>query len=69
MNWISVKDNLPERDKKVLVIDVYGQQFVAEFDKDYKIGDFLNYSICCGCNTCEVTHWKPLDEPPKENNL
>lgn len=65
MNWISVKERLPEIEENVL--------FVAHTDG-------YNY-VYSGCrlNTCwlvdyaeivvdksEVTHWRPLPEPPKE---
>ena len=58
MNWISVDDNLPEFNKKVLVcvngcevhIDEYIDRGYAEY--------FVIWHDC-------VTHWQPLPEQPK----
>ena len=56
--WVSVKDELPEPCKAVLV---YG-----------KTGDMVNWRVDyiteCGmwANSFTVTHWMPLPEPPKE---
>ncbi len=63
MEWISVKDRLPEEGQKVLT-------YLGEFD-----GCRTNYLILCpypiwACllETEEVTHWMLLPEPPKEES-
>jgi hypothetical protein len=66
MNWISVKDKLPELGESVLLIDAYESQYVGwlhEFTTSSSI--HWQYSYCCGCAATSVTHWMPLPEPPK----
>lgn len=56
--WISVKDRLPERNKRIL----------ASFK-----GGMVTTSMCINTASCflfendygKVTHWMPLPEPPK----
>ena len=64
MEWISVKDRLPEKEGYVLII--YGKHlpFIAMYcDGDfYSEGEIWN-------PTHEIwhpTHWMPLPDPPKE---
>lgn len=62
MEWISVKERLPDEVDTYLVYGRYG----IEFALYYGDGEWL---------TCEdltnitrfVTHWMPLPEPPKED--
>ena len=57
--WISVKERLPERNKRILVA--------------FK-GGMVTTSMCINEASCflfendygKVTHWMPLPEPPKE---
>ena len=65
MNWISVKECLPEDGKEVLVCDTRdGIIAVLEHDS----GEYA--SPWHGCeywlDEDEITHWMPLPEPPKE---
>ena len=60
MNWISVKERLPEPGDEVLVTDKYGNTTVAEFAHRKFWPDSLNI------NPASITHWMPLPEPPKE---
>ena len=61
MEWISVKDRLPEKWEDVLICNCY-----SEVDTDMiwenPSGSFEFYFE--GGN---VTHWMPLPEPPKED--
>jgi hypothetical protein len=61
MEWISVKERLPEDDKWVLVTDGLGIG-LAQYNLDQD--DFFGY------NERKVrgyiTHWMPLPKPPKE---
>jgi uncharacterized protein DUF551 len=57
--WISVKDRLPEKEKKVLV---YAKYFETTQDSLTKYGDWLDSDP-----QANITHWMPLPEPPKEN--
>lgn len=64
MDWISVKDRLPDEDATYLVYGRNGYGIV--FAIYYGDGEWL---------TCEdltnitrfVTHWMPLPKPPKQN--
>jgi hypothetical protein len=75
MEWISVKDSLPEKEKaergyydesKSVLIMTDDGMYVAEYnhaEKKWGIEweyDFEDY-------VCEVTHWMPLPEPPKQS--
>lgn len=69
-NWISVKDNLPQKDcvviavlqtldwckqnKKVICICCYYSNNKTFIKHDGKYDDVVN-----------ITHWMPLPEPPK----
>lgn len=75
MEWISVKDRLPinpedfsgkdsprYRVKEVIVTDG-----VTVFPCDFRAGHSLEF--WCGFDSfyeCNVTHWMPLPNPPKE---
>lgn len=70
--WISVKDELPEKYARVLVTDgievcIHYKQSMCNWP------DELGHDLYCGgqyddCNIHEgkVTHWMPLPTPPKE---
>ncbi len=63
MNWISVKDRLPEVRKDVLVYDKeYGTR-LAYWHDQYEPYEWYE---CTGCgNTLEyITHWMPLPGEP-----
>ena len=58
--WISVKDRMPEEGVDVLV---YLNRKDADVDfVDRESGNFFYY------DEGEVTHWRPLPEPPKESD-
>lgn len=56
--WISVKERLPERNTAVIVAVDDGHVFQTLYAYD-------GWDLWEGC-TCNVTHWMPLPEPPKE---
>lgn len=58
MNWISVKDRLPERDVRVLGIDRLKVIEIVSLDED---GFFMTDE----CFLKRITHWMPLPEPPE----
>jgi len=70
MEWISVKDRLPEDRIPVLIYTSYFKMATAYCDFE---GDFSN--VTCGWIDAmrvqhsygSVTHWMPLPEPPKED--
>lgn len=55
MEWISIKDRLPERGQTVIAWVLMGEmlssyhlmQYISQWNED-------------------ITHWMPLPEPPKE---
>ena len=59
--WISVKDRMPEEGVDVLVYGyIYLNRKGADVDfVDRESGNFFYY------DEGEVTHWRPLPEPPK----
>lgn len=64
MEWISVKDRLPENTGDVLIygrftIDCPRRVYEAFYDK--KRDKFTRLYI----NSKDVTHWMPLPDPPK----
>jgi len=66
MEWISVKDRLPEPNDYVLLYDsslnlVYEGKLLAS---DFYYSERAGYSADIG-DDCEVTHWMPLPEPPQ----
>lgn len=77
MNWISVKDNIPEDKQAVLAVGRphYKYEEMAcssnievkyiiydEEKKEWTISDH-----CCDEILLNVTHWMPLPKPPQEN--
>lgn len=79
MEWISVKKELPDKYKRVIVTngkDVclhYKQsgwnQEGFEGDDLYPIGDYKSpdgkWAECCQIDEGTITHWMPLPEAPK----
>ena len=70
MEWISVKDRLPDDLTSVLVY-FYGagfesgeQTFAVFSDNKFKVMDISN---SLEDYTDIITHWMPLPEPPKED--
>jgi hypothetical protein len=76
MKWISVKDRLPEKYKKVIVTN--GKQVCLHYKQsgwNFKgsEGDDLFPLSCeqseswyCGIEEGDVTHWMPLPDTPNE---
>ena len=66
MDWISVKDRVPEPDQDVLVYNPKDGINLGEFDPDqvseYDSGWTTFYEWA---PTMSPTHWMPLPEPPK----
>jgi len=72
MNWISIKDKLPEIEKYVLVCyknNVF-QGYLDEWEHDncwyIFSGSFTLDEVDYNIKLDEVTHWMPLPEPPEE---
>lgn len=67
MDWISVKDRLPENDDYVLIFNPKDGIHIGSFDSE----DVSNYDS--GWNNCyewapymDPTHWMPLPSAPKD---
>ena len=78
MEWISVKDRLPEFEQDVLLLDDW-KPAASERRRDMKVGylsQVTTFKTADGIeNSCEwrgveyvfnITHWMPLPEHPKE---
>ena len=64
--WISVKDRLPPRYKKILVVNGHGYVAISAFVKEFD-GKWTWLSVSGKYNHInDITHWMPLPEPPKE---
>lgn len=64
--WISVKDRLPERDRKVLVIDGHnGIHILAFWRKNRNEWEWITETYGISRKN-DVKMWMPLPEPPKE---
>ena len=65
MEWMSIKDKLPKRNKAVLILTDYGKMATAYLNtrKHPSWGwvDWMRSEHTYG----SVTHWMPLPEPPK----
>lgn len=63
--WISVKNRLPERGVEVLVTD--GIHYMVTWCEDTNDGVKWvdNYYTYVNVRFREVTHWRPLPEPPE----
>lgn len=64
MEWISVKDKLPQEFKRVLVYSDFGID-----SKVFEGGIFYDGETHCYCPIGKVdgvTHWMPLPKPPEK---
>ena len=64
LEWISVKERLPETGKNVLVCFQNGDMAVACVFSTGK--GFTLWRTIDDCWTCKCGHWMPLPKPPKE---
>lgn len=62
--WISVKDRLPEEDRKVLVWADNRFSIAEIYDKDMLTGEPVWSYTGIGC---DPLYWMPLPEPPDED--
>lgn len=62
VEWISVKDRLPEEDKDVLAYNGVYMIIAA-----YTTNPTKYWYTITGSVMRTITHWMPLPEPPKEN--
>ena len=62
MEWISVKDRLPDKENEVLVFEFRGDVSMA-YISGY---EWRNFESDFKMDSSYITHWMPLPEPPKE---
>jgi hypothetical protein len=62
MEWISVKDSLPDHGVSVLVVDGFRDIWIMDIDE--------NGIFRCPYEgwSMDVTHWMPLPDPPVLKN-
>lgn len=58
--WISVNDELPKKNQKVLIWDATGQRIEFAILNEY----WRFYYFIHDCPV-EITHWMPLPNPPE----
>ncbi len=68
MEWISIKDRLPDENGVYLVHTNYGDMTFAAYQDDWEIwpSGFVLASNTLGSPRGYLTHWMPLPEPPKQ---
>lgn len=61
MDWISVKDRLPEENKWIIGANIYRVEFGVWLGgkKGFTLPHFNNLCL-------EITHWMELPKPPKD---
>ena len=69
MNWISVKDRLPEIDEWVILTNgkaVKMGTFTGEYNIDENDLVYPDFNMCSCCyDACGVTHWAELKDLPQ----
>lgn len=66
MEWISIKDRVPENTDDVLVIDDDGKMSVSCYFLHQGYDGYIFEDRDCCRRMGEISHWMPLPEPPKE---
>ena len=62
MEWISVKEKLPEKDTKVLYASVYGNIYMGHLETG--TGNEFFWTHYYFIEDFKITHWMPLPKPP-----
>ena len=63
--WISVKDELPPRERNILAVNGHGRiKILAFWKKEEKRWTWIEDSRFTHWN--DITHWMPLPEPPDD---
>lgn len=71
MEWISVKDRLPNHEQVILtinceVVDESQMYHLCKFDaEDLSDNKFIHEYCPYFCSIPHTTHWMPLPNPPK----
>lgn len=62
MEWIDVKDRLPEHTTYVLIHFIYDGESYVDKGAYYPDGKWID----CDYDYVNVTHWMPLPKPPNK---
>ena len=64
MQWVSVKDRLPEKFKNVMIFKegLWDEPGIGYY------ADEIWYAWLEGIGQTNITHWMPLPEPPTSSN-
>lgn len=65
MEWISVKDKLPDNEERVAVLYRYkNKSRLTKWNAEYDIENkrWKTYHL----DDCTIEYWMPLPEPPKD---
>ena len=65
MNWISVKDKLPEKEVDIIIENDIGEVMFGNYSSDCYGDKFFTTNFEQYLLPGNVTHWQPLPEPPK----
>lgn len=66
--WISVKDEIPSNDRRVLGTDGKKHEIVCCINSECEwVGATSDYGILMSLD--KVTHWMPLPSPPKDEDI
>ena len=68
MEWINIKDKLPEKNTQVLIFDNYYLDIsVVDYCKEdfRQKGFWINENSGEHCTDVDVTYWQPLPDAPK----
>lgn len=64
--WISCKEQMPEDGISILICSERGTISKATYDSD--MGYFYIADSELHYNELDITHWRPLPEPPKDGD-
>lgn len=67
MEWISVKERLPETDSSFLVAGRDRYVTVADWYAAEQRWDLSREDKAIGVSSATITHWMPLPEPPEQS--
>lgn len=71
INWFSVEERLPNNGKDILILDVYGNFNVGNYDLFRALGGKEHWEFYTGIRDvieC-VTHWAEINEPEKKDDI
>ena len=67
--WISVKDRLPKESGHVLVFTDCNMIYMVPFSAKHQLFNVRDTDKSCRTAIKGITHWMPLPDQPKENEV